>query len=65
MKKLEKIFEKWWAVFLIYFFLSFILFAKILIENVLIYGTDWLLGTYTYKKWVSEFIKNYGRIPLW
>ncbi len=65
MKKFEKIFEKWWLVFLIYLFLSFIIFSKVLIQNVLIYGTDWLLGTYPYKKWMSEFIKNYLRIPLW
>ncbi len=65
MKKFEEIFNKWWAIFLIYFFLSLIFLSDILFKNVLLYGTDWLLGTYSTKKWISEFIKNHFRIPLW
>lgn len=65
MKKLEEIFERWWSVYLIYFLLSFIFLADILVKNVLLYGSDWLLGAYTDKKWISNFIKTHGRIPLW
>ncbi len=65
MKKFERILDNWWAVFLIYFFLSLIFLTNILFKNVLLYGSDWLLGAYTDKTWVSNFIKTHGRIPLW
>lgn len=65
MRNFEKILNNWWAVFLIYFLFSLIFLANILFKNVLLYGSDWLLGAYTDKTWISNFIKTHGRIALW
>jgi hypothetical protein len=59
----EKFFNLY--VFLGYLILPLIYFRKFITGKVMLYGSDWLLGVYFNKVWMSEFIENSHSIAYW
>ncbi|MEO0303150.1 MAG: YfhO family protein [candidate division WOR-3 bacterium] len=64
MKNLNEFFNSKIRVFFIYTLLSLIYFYDPLITGKLLAGSDYLLGGYVAREWLSNYLKNFY-LPLW
>ncbi len=49
----------------ILFILPFIFFYRLLSGKVMMYGSDWLLAACPQRMWMSSYIAQHARIPMW
>lgn len=53
------------SVFFGYLFLSFIYFYRYMSSKIMLYGSDWLLGSYANRVWMTNFIKKFHHLAFW
>jgi len=54
-----------WVAFGIFFILSLVLYGKFLTGSRMLFGSDWLSGSYANRVWMERYIKQFQEIAYW